>query len=71
MLSLPLVLVLSLLLALVSSAIPWLALLLAPLVPLVGWARWQLRAHTVAQAVAATMLAIVITLGTFWLFGVA
>jgi membrane-associated phospholipid phosphatase len=46
----------------------WPALLLAPLVPLVGWARWQVRAHTVAQAVVGALIAVAVTLGTFWLF---
>ena len=42
-------------------------LVLSPLVALVGWARWRDGAHTVAQAVVATTLAVVITIGTFWL----
>jgi hypothetical protein len=45
-------------------------LLLAPLVALVGWACWRAGAHMVAQAVAATLLAVVITVGTFWLLRV-
>jgi hypothetical protein len=45
-------------------------LLLTPLVALVGWARWRVGAHTVAQAVVATILAVVITVGTFWIMGV-
>jgi hypothetical protein len=47
-----------------------LALVLTPLVPLVGWARWQVRAHTVAQAVAGMALAVAIAIGTFWAFGI-
>jgi hypothetical protein len=47
-----------------------LLLVLTPLVALVGWARWRVGAHTVAQAVVATILAVVITVGTFWLMGV-
>jgi membrane-associated phospholipid phosphatase len=47
-----------------------LALILTPLVPLVGWARWQVRAHTAAQAVAGTALAVAIAVGTFWAFGI-
>jgi membrane-associated phospholipid phosphatase len=43
-------------------------LLLSPLVILVGWARWQVHAHTLPQAIAGTMLAIVVTLGAFGLF---
>ena len=42
-------------------------LVLTPLVALVGWARWRIGAHTAAQAVVATILAVVITVGTFWL----
>ena len=44
-------------------------LVLVPLVALVGWARWQLQAHTVAQALAGTALAVVITVGMFRIFG--
>lgn len=47
-----------------------LLLVLTPLVALVGWARWRVGAHTVAQAVVATILAVVITVGTFWLMRV-
>ena len=45
-------------------------LVLSPLVALVGWSRWRIGAHSVAQAVVATVLAVVITAGTFWLMGV-
>jgi hypothetical protein len=45
-------------------------LVLTPLVALVGWARWRVSAHSVAQAVVATILAVVITGGTFWLLRV-
>jgi hypothetical protein len=34
------------------------------------WARWRVGAHTVAQAVVATILAVVITVCTFWIMGV-
>ncbi len=44
-------------------------LVLVPLVALVGWARWQLQAHTVAQALVGTTLAVVITVGMFRIFG--
>jgi|SRR5579884_1248673 len=44
-------------------------LLLSPLVLLVAWARWQVRAHTPLQALAGTILAVGVTLITFWLFG--
>jgi hypothetical protein len=47
-----------------------LALGLTPLVPLVGWARWQMHAHTLAQAVAGTALAVAIAFGVFWAFGI-
>jgi membrane-associated phospholipid phosphatase len=47
----------------------WPAVLLVPLVPLVGWARWQLRAHTPAQAVAAMLISVAVTVVAFWLFG--
>ena len=36
-------------------------LVLSPLVALIGWARWRVGAHTVAQAIVATVLAVVIT----------
>lgn len=43
---------------------------LAPLVVLVGWARWQVRAHSVLQAVAGTLLAVFVTVVVCQLFGV-
>ncbi|GCF11671.1 hypothetical protein [Dictyobacter arantiisoli] len=43
---------------------------LSPLVLLVGWARWQVRAHTVYQAIAGTFLAVIVTIVTFLLFGI-
>jgi len=46
-----------------------LAVLLAPLVPLVAWARWRIGAHTPLQALAGMFLAISVTVGTCWLFG--
>jgi hypothetical protein len=49
----------------------WVALPLVVLVPLVAWARWEVRAHTPAQAVAGAILATLVTIGTFALFGVA
>jgi hypothetical protein len=48
---------------------PWF-LLLSPLVILLGWARWQVRAHTVLQACAGFFLAIAVTWATLWLFRV-
>jgi membrane-associated phospholipid phosphatase len=45
-------------------------LLLAPLVALVAWARWQVGAHTPLQAVAGTVLAVTVTVMLFWAFGV-
>ncbi|GHP00901.1 hypothetical protein KSF_109480 [Reticulibacter mediterranei] len=47
-----------------------LLLFLVPLVILIGWARWHVRAHTVLQACAGTCLAIPITVLIFWLFRV-
>jgi hypothetical protein len=47
-----------------------LLLVLSPLVALVGWARWRVGAHTVAQAVVATVLAVGITVSTFRLMRV-
>lgn len=44
-------------------------LVLIPFVALVGWARWQVHAHTVAQAIAGTALAVVIAVGMFHVFG--
>ncbi len=46
------------------------ALFLSPLVILVGWARWQVRAHTLLQAIAGALLAVIVTLGAFGLFRV-
>lgn len=40
------------------------------LIPLVGWARVYLKAHTLAQVIAGTLLAIVSTVGFFKAFGV-
>lgn len=48
----------------------WLALLLAPLVVLVGWARWRIQAHTLAQVVAAMLISVGVTIAIFWIFGV-
>jgi hypothetical protein len=45
-------------------------LVLTPLEALVGWACWRVGAHTVAQALATTVLTVVITVGTFWFMGV-
>jgi hypothetical protein len=45
------------------------ATLLYPLVFFVAWARWRVRAHSIAQACAGTVLAVVVTLVVFWLFG--
>ena len=45
-------------------------LFLSPLVVLVGWARWQVRAHTLLQALAGTLLAVSVTVTIFWLFEV-
>jgi hypothetical protein len=45
-------------------------LVLSPLVLVVGWARWQVRAHTVYQAIAGTILAVTVTVVTFFLFGI-
>jgi hypothetical protein len=47
-----------------------LLLLLTPLVVLVAWARWRVDAHTPAQALAGTLLAIVVTVALFWAFRV-
>ncbi len=47
-----------------------LCLLLSPLVVLVGWARWQVRAHTLLQALAGTVLAVSVTIGMCKLFGI-
>jgi hypothetical protein len=43
---------------------------LAPLILLVGWARWMVHAHTLLQACAGTALAGSVTVVIFWLFGV-
>jgi len=49
---------------------PWL-LLLAPLVLLIGWARWKVGAHTVIQACIGTILAVLATFLVFRLAGIA
>jgi hypothetical protein len=40
-----------------------------PLVLIVAWARWRVRAHTPLQALAGTLLAVSVTVLTFWFFG--
>lgn len=45
-------------------------LLLLPLIALIGWARWQVGAHTPLQALAGTILALTVTVGVFWISGV-
>jgi len=45
-------------------------LLLSPLILLLGWARWQVRAHTVLQACLGLLLAVMVTWAILWLFGV-
>lgn len=45
-------------------------LLLSPLVLLVAWARYEVHAHTILQALAGTILAVGITLSIFAAFGV-
>ncbi len=39
------------------------------LVPLVGWARWHIRAHTLAQVVATTLISVAVSVAAFRLFG--
>jgi hypothetical protein len=48
---------------------PWF-LLLSPLILLLGWARWQVRAHTVLQACLGVLVAVIVTWAMLWLFGV-
>ena len=45
-------------------------LLLSPLVVLIAWARWKLEAHSPLQALCGAALAVVVTVTTFWFFGV-
>jgi membrane-associated phospholipid phosphatase len=47
-----------------------LAAVLVPMVVLVAWARWRVGAHTPLQALAGTVLAVSVTVGTCWLFGI-
>ena len=42
--------------------------LLGLLLIVIGWARWQVRAHTVLQTVGGSILAIILTVGIFFLF---
>lgn len=44
-------------------------LALTPLVVLIAWARWKLEAHTPLQALCGTALGVMVTVTTFWLFG--
>jgi hypothetical protein len=44
-------------------------LCLSPLVALVGWARWKVQGHTLAQAFAGAALALLLTVATFKIFG--
>lgn len=44
-------------------------LALAPLVALIAWARWKLEAHSPLQVMSGAALGVVVTLTTFWLFG--
>lgn len=44
-------------------------LALSPPVVLIAWARWKLEAHTPLQAIAGAVLAVAVTVTTFWLFG--
>ncbi len=41
-----------------------------PLVVLIAWARWKLKAHTPLQAFFGAALAVVVTIAIFWLFDV-
>jgi hypothetical protein len=45
-------------------------LLLVPLVVLIGWARWKVRAHTILQACAGTLLGVSATMALFWIAGI-
>jgi hypothetical protein len=38
-------------------------------VVLIAWARWKLEAHTLLQAVTGAVLAVAVTVTTFWFFG--
>ncbi|HLW00601.1 MAG TPA: hypothetical protein VKT82_18230 [Ktedonobacterales bacterium] len=44
-------------------------LVLTPLVVLIAWARWKLEAHTPLQALCGAALGVIVTVTTFWLFG--
>jgi len=43
--------------------------IMAPLIPLVGWSRIELEYHSPAQVVAGALLVTVIVLGVFHIFG--
>lgn len=47
-----------------------LCLLLSPLVVLTAWARWRVQAHTMSQTCAGAVLAVVVTVVVFRLFGI-
>jgi len=42
---------------------------LVALVALVAWARWKMEAHSPIQALSGAMLAVIVVIITFWLFG--
>lgn len=44
-------------------------LVLTPLVALIAWARWKLEAHTPLQTLCGAALGVMVTVTTFWLFG--
>jgi hypothetical protein len=43
---------------------------LALLIVVVAWARWQVHAHRPPQTLAGAVLAVIVTVATFWLFGI-
>lgn len=45
------------------------ALLLLPLLPIVFWARWKVGAHTFDQVATGGLLAVLVTVATWWCFG--
>ena len=49
----------------------WIAAIAIVLVPMVAWARVELKYHSVAQAVAGALLAALIVIVAFYLFGLA
>lgn len=45
-------------------------LALSPLVVVIAWARWKLEAHSALQTISGAILAVAVTVITYWFFGI-